>query len=60
MRFLLLFAVAAVNLIFTGAVFPNINLFGSAPFEPPHARLFPAKALFFGGIKRKILFFLSY
>ncbi len=31
MRFLLLFAVAAVNLIFTGAVFPNINLFGIAP-----------------------------
>ena len=31
MRYLILFLVALVNLIFTGAIFPNINIVGIAP-----------------------------
>lgn len=31
MRYLILFAVAVINIIFTGAVFPNINISGIAP-----------------------------
>lgn len=31
MRYVILFAIAIINIIFTGAVFTNINIFGIAP-----------------------------